>query len=31
MFSTAYRKINKHKKHKVCRKLSTKGAIKCCV
>ncbi|KAH8299386.1 hypothetical protein KR044_000852, partial [Drosophila immigrans] len=26
--STAYRKINKYKKHKVCRKLNTKGAFK---
>ncbi|XP_070851038.1 uncharacterized protein [Drosophila suzukii] len=31
MFSTAYRKINKYKKHKVCRKLNTKGATKCFV
>nr|NP_001286356.1 uncharacterized protein Dmel_CG45086, isoform A [Drosophila melanogaster]NP_001286357.1 uncharacterized protein Dmel_CG45086, isoform B [Drosophila melanogaster]AHN56154.1 uncharacterized protein Dmel_CG45086, isoform A [Drosophila melanogaster]AHN56155.1 uncharacterized protein Dmel_CG45086, isoform B [Drosophila melanogaster] len=31
MFSTAYRKINKYKKHKICRKLNTKGATKCFV
>lgn len=29
--STAYRKINKYKKHKICRKLNTKGATKCFV
>lgn len=29
--STAYRKINKYKKHKVCRKLNSKGATKCFV
>ncbi|KAH8337004.1 hypothetical protein KR059_010621, partial [Drosophila kikkawai] len=29
--STAYRKINKYKKHKVCRKLNSKEATKCFV